>query len=44
MWKRKVKQGGNKRPRTIVRLSQEAQGFKQAIVGEVNSEFEEWLS
>ena len=43
-WRREEPQGGNKRPRTIVRLSQEAQGFKQAMVGEVNSEFEEWLS
>jgi len=43
LWKRKEMQGGNKLPRTIVMFSQETQGFKQAIVGEVNSELEEWL-
>jgi len=43
-WKRKELRGGNKIPQTIVRFSQETQGFKQALNGEVNAEFEEWLS
>ncbi|KAJ8446349.1 hypothetical protein Cgig2_005880 [Carnegiea gigantea] len=41
-WRRQEIQGGNKHMSSVVRFSQETQNFRQALVGVVNIEFEEW--